>query len=114
MQSSKIKLQVELPRIPNLSSFLPKDNPFVGLGTIKALIPLCFLLLSVVAKTTVASDSKPFVIHAFVPFKTYSLSFSTAVVLAAPASLPLPVRGGKKKEFKTLESNYKNLHLCVT
>ena len=56
-QSSKIILQVDEPLMPNLSSFLPSDKPFVGFGTTNAEIPLCFLLLSLVARTTVASDS---------------------------------------------------------
>ena len=56
-QSSKIKLQVDDPRIPNLSSFLPSERPSTGLGTMKAEIPLCFKDLSVVANTTDASDS---------------------------------------------------------
>ena len=51
-QSSMMTLEVEEARIPNFSSFLPKDNPGASRGTIKALIPLCFLDLSVVAKTT--------------------------------------------------------------
>jgi hypothetical protein len=38
--------------MPNLSSFLPNDSPGVPLGTMKALMPLCFLDLSVVANTT--------------------------------------------------------------
>lgn len=56
-QSSKMRLQVEDPLIPSLSSFLPSERPFTGLGTKKAEMPLCFKDLSVVAKTTVASDS---------------------------------------------------------
>lgn len=95
LQSSKIKLHVELPRIPSLSSFFPKDKPSVGFGTRKALIPLCFRLLSVVANTTVASDSNPFVIQALVPFKIKPSLCSTPVVLAAPASLPFPTKAQK-------------------
>ena len=49
-----ITLEVDEALIPNLSSFLPNDNPGASLGTMKALIPLCFLALSVVAKTTKA------------------------------------------------------------
>lgn len=56
-QSSKMRLHVEEPRMPSLSSFLPNESPGVGLGTTKAEIPLCLSDLSVVAKTTVASDS---------------------------------------------------------
>lgn len=81
LQSSKIRLQVEVALIPSLSSFFPRDRPAMGLGTRNALIPwdrkksvkytdqmtcysyidfikwdnfvlaLCFWLLSVVAKT---------------------------------------------------------------
>lgn len=51
-QSSNMSEQVEDPLIPSLSSFLPNSNPFIGLGTINADMPLCFRLLSVVAKTT--------------------------------------------------------------
>ena len=50
--------------------------------------PLC--TLSVVANTTAASASWALVIHAFVPFNNHVSPLSTAVVLAAPASLPLP------------------------
>jgi hypothetical protein len=57
IQSSKIKLHVELALIPNLSSFLPNDKPSVGFLTINALIPLCLSDLSVVAKTTAALAS---------------------------------------------------------
>ena len=57
IQSSNIRLHVELALIPNLSSFLPNDKPSVGFFTINALIPLCLSDLSVVANTTVASDS---------------------------------------------------------
>lgn len=87
-QSSKMREQVEEPRIPSLSSFLPNSRPFIGFGTISAEMPtivfncftigihllnkfarpLCFNVLSVVARTTEASLSKPFVIQAFVPF----------------------------------------------
>ena len=81
---------MEEPRIPNLSSFLPKESPCVGLGTTKAEIPLCLSDLSVVAKTTVASDSYPFVIQALVPFNFHPPDDFTAVVDAAPASLPFP------------------------
>ena len=56
-QSSKIRLHVELARIPNLSSFFPNDKPSLGFLTINALIPLCFNDLSVVAKTTAAFAS---------------------------------------------------------
>ena len=52
LQSSKITLLVAEALIPSLSSFFPRLSPSVGLGTMKALIPLCFLDLSVVANTT--------------------------------------------------------------
>lgn len=45
-------LLVDEALMPSLSSFFPSDKPGVPLGTIKALIPLCFLALSVVANTT--------------------------------------------------------------
>jgi hypothetical protein len=57
IQSSNIRLHVELALIPNLSSFLPNDKPSDGFLTINALMPLCFRDLSVVAKTTAASAS---------------------------------------------------------
>lgn len=57
IQSSNIRLHVELPLIPNLSSLLPNDKPSVGFLTINALMPLCLSDLSAVAKTTPASDS---------------------------------------------------------
>lgn len=71
----------------------------MGFGTRKALMPLCFLLLSVVAKTTQASDSYPLVIHALVPLSFQLLPELIAVVEAAPASLPFPV-------YLTIEHNY--------
>ena len=49
------------------------------------------LLSSILILTTEASASYPFVIQAFVPFKTQWSPFNTAVVEAAPASLPFPV-----------------------
>ena len=38
-QSSKIRYAVEDARMPSLSSLTPSDNPGVGMGTRKALIP---------------------------------------------------------------------------
>lgn len=91
VQSSKFKVQVDEPRIPSLSSFLPNDRPEKclnfsnhryqrtyhvslspghGFGTRKALIPLCFFDLSVVAKTTAASASYPLVIQHLAPFNS--------------------------------------------
>ena len=51
-QSSKITLLVDDALMPSLSSFLPNDSPGAPFGTMKALMPLCFLALSVVANTT--------------------------------------------------------------
>ncbi len=93
-QSSKFNVHVDEPLIPSLSSFFPKDKPvhkrkpiafdylyrlearvisekylpWHGLSIINALMPLCFLALSVVAKTMPASDSYPFVIQHLLPF----------------------------------------------
>ncbi|PRD35245.1 UNVERIFIED_CONTAM: hypothetical protein NCL1_12107 [Trichonephila clavipes] len=50
-QSSNMRLQVDEPLIPILSSFFPLAIPSEGSGTMKQLIPLCFFDLSVVAKT---------------------------------------------------------------
>ena len=66
--------------------------PAMGCGTIKALIPLCFFDLSVVAKTIEPSASGPLVIQALVPFSVHPASLSCATVDAAPASLPFPAR----------------------
>lgn len=77
--------------MPNLSSFFPSERPAVGLGTMNAEIPLCLRDLSVVAKTTVASLSYPLVIQDLVPFNFQPPAVVTAVVEAAPASLPLPL-----------------------
>lgn len=52
---------------------------------------LCFKLLSVVAKTTVAEASQQLVIQALVPFRTHSSPSRCASVDAAPASLPFPL-----------------------
>lgn len=38
-QSSKMRLAVDEPRMPSLSSFFPNVSPGVGMGTRKALIP---------------------------------------------------------------------------
>lgn len=89
-QSSKIKEQVDDPLIPNLSSFFPSSKPLIGFGNTKADIPLCFKLLSVVAKTIAALLSYPFVIQHLVPFRIHLSPPSLAVVEAAPASEPLP------------------------
>jgi len=64
--------------------------PGYSLLTKNALIPLCFLALSVVANTTDALASWALVIHDLVPFKTQFEPLLTAIVEAAPASLPLP------------------------
>ncbi len=65
IQSSNIRLHVEVALIPNLSSFFPNDKPSVGFFTRNALMPLCLSDLSVVAKTTTASASYPFVLKNF-------------------------------------------------
>ena len=39
LQSSNIRLPVDVALIPNLSSFFPKLSPAIGFGTRKALIP---------------------------------------------------------------------------
>ena len=64
LQSSKITLLVAEALIPSLSSFFPRLSPSVGFGTMKALIPLCFLDLSVVANTTTPDAWYEFVIQA--------------------------------------------------
>ena len=73
-QFSNIRLQVDDALMPSLSSFFPNENPAFNqaarrktyapedvpgmfFGTRKALIPLCFNALLVVAKTTAASAS---------------------------------------------------------
>ena len=53
-------------------------------------VPLCFKFLSVLANTIAALASWALVTQALLPFTIYSSPFSTAVVLVAPASLPLP------------------------
>lgn len=44
-QSSKIREQVEEPRMPSLSSFLPNSRPDVGFGTISAEMPTKVLIV---------------------------------------------------------------------
>lgn len=88
---SKIKFPVDEPRIPSLSSFAPKENPGLSVGTMKALMALePGNERSVVANTTAQSASWALVIQALVPLSTHSLPSLVAVVAAAPASLPLP------------------------
>ena len=99
-QSSNIKEQVLLALMPSLSSFLPKDRPWVGLSTINALIPVCFFDLSVVANNTIPSASKAFVIHDFEPLSINLFPSDLAVVNAAPASEPLP--GSLRAKHPTL------------
>lgn len=111
-QSSNIREQVEDPLIPNLSSFFPNSNPFIGFGTRKAEIPLCFKLLSVVAKTTDAVLSYPFVIQHLVPFKIHLSPPSLAVVDAAPASDPLPGSERAKQPTVSPGKNY-NIIFCM-
>ena len=60
------------------------------MSTMKQEIPLCLSVLSVVAKTTPNDASFELVIHALLPFSIQWSPSSLAVVLAAPASLPLP------------------------
>ncbi len=62
-QSSKVRVHVEVPRIPNLSSGLPIESPSVGISTRKADMPLCFLVRSEVASTTAASASPALLIQ---------------------------------------------------
>ena len=73
--------------------------PLTDVGTRNALIPLCFNALSVVANTITAPASAPLVTQAFVPFKRYPESVSTAVVEAAPASLPLSAKNQLKLNY---------------
>ena len=112
-QLSKIKFAVELPRIPSLSSFLPRLKPGVPFSTMNALIPLCFKLLSVVAKTTAQSASCAFVIQHFSPFNIQASPSSRAVVLAAPASLPFPGSLKPKQPIFSPEANGANTSLFV-
>ena len=68
----------------------PMVIPGVFMSTMKQEMPLCLSDLSVVAKTTPYDASFEFVIHAVLPFNIQWSPSSFAVVLAAPASLPLP------------------------
>ena len=81
--------------------FLAKGRPpGVSMGTMKALMPLCFMDLSVVAKATIPLAWWALVIQALVPFRTHLSPASLAVVEAAPASLPLP--GSVRPKHPTL------------
>jgi hypothetical protein len=71
-----------------------------------ALMPLCLRLLSVVANTTAQSASCALVIQALVPFSTHSSPLSTAVVLAAPASLPLPVQQAHESQYTNISNAF--------
>lgn len=94
-------VQVDEALIPSLSSFLPRSKPFIGLGTTKAEMPLCFKLLSVVAMTIAALLSYPLVIQHLVPFNSQRSPFNFAAVEAAPASDPFP--GSERAKLPILE-----------
>ena len=81
-------LLVDEALMPSLSSFFPSDKPAVPFGTMNALMPLCFLALSVVANTTKPSACQLLVIQDLVPFNNQPPASFLAVVEAAPASLP--------------------------
>ena len=66
--------------MPILSSFLPMVKPGVPLSTMKALMPRCLALLSVVAKTMAVSASYELVIQHFSPFNTHESPSSVACV----------------------------------
>ena len=97
--------------MPSLSSFLPSEKPGASVGTRKAERPLCFIALSVVAITMAACASCALVIHALVPLITHSLPSSTAVVLAAAASEPLPGSDSPKHPSFCPEANGVS-HVC--
>ncbi len=87
-QLLKMSSVVDDARMPILFSFLPKVNPGVPFSTMKAEAPRAPLDLSVMAMTVYIWASPPFVIHCLVPFSTYSLPSSFAVVWMPLASLP--------------------------
>mmetsp|Transcript_25736 Transcript_25736/g.75425 ORF Transcript_25736/g.75425 Transcript_25736/m.75425 type:complete len:208 (-) Transcript_25736:326-949(-) len=111
---SRMRLAVDEPRMPSLSSLAPRLKPGASQGTRKALIPLCFLLLSVVAKTIAAEASWALVIHALVPLrKKWSGPSSTAVVEAAPASEPFPgSERPKQPSFSPLAKGVSHSSFC--
>mmetsp|Transcript_19478 Transcript_19478/g.60138 ORF Transcript_19478/g.60138 Transcript_19478/m.60138 type:complete len:208 (+) Transcript_19478:414-1037(+) len=113
-QSSKMRLQVELARMPNLSSGAPSEKPGVFLAsTKKAEMPLCLSALSVVQKTTAASASRPFVIQLLVPLSTKPPSVSVANADAAPASLPFDASVSPKQPiFSPVKKPLKNVSAC--
>mmetsp|Transcript_76534 Transcript_76534/g.150003 ORF Transcript_76534/g.150003 Transcript_76534/m.150003 type:complete len:216 (+) Transcript_76534:639-1286(+) len=114
---SKMRLAVEVPLMPSLSSLAPKLNPTVSVGTMNALMaldPFCFR--SVVANTTAQSASCALVIHALVPLSVHSFDTSScvAVVTAAPASEPLPGSlNPKHPSFEPLAKGVKNSSFCA-
>ena len=69
MQSSKIRSQVELPRIPIFFSFLPTEKPGKELSTMKAEMPWLPALGSVMAKTTMVLATVPLVIKHLEPLR---------------------------------------------
>ena len=90
--------------VQSLSSLAPSEKPSLSVSTTNAEMPLCFLLLSVVANTMAALASCALVIQAFVPEMVYDFPSdeSVAFVEAAPASLPFP--GSDKPKQPILSS----------
>ena len=69
-QSSKIRSQVELPRIPIFFSCLPVEKPGKSFSTMKAEMPWLPLVLSVMAKTTKVEATLPLVMKHLEPLST--------------------------------------------
>lgn len=102
--------------MPNFSKLLDRDSPWVGIGTRKAVMPLCFSLLSTVAKTTAALPTEPLVTQDLVPFKTKLSPSSRAVIVKPTTSLPASrtkrisqeLRGGDENWRPTEVVSYRN------
>lgn len=80
--------QVDVARIPNFLSFLPRSTPGASIFTRNAEIPLCFCFLSSVAKIIAASASMPDVTQDLVPLRMKKSPSRVAVVDKAATSLP--------------------------
>ena len=70
MQSSKIRSQVEEPRMPIFFSCLPVEKPGKSFSTMKAEMPWLPLDLSVMANTTKVSATLPLVMKHLEPLRT--------------------------------------------
>mmetsp|Transcript_5374 Transcript_5374/g.13758 ORF Transcript_5374/g.13758 Transcript_5374/m.13758 type:complete len:235 (-) Transcript_5374:455-1159(-) len=100
--------------MPSLASFGPTERPGHDRSTMKAVIPLCPLEKSALAKTTNRPASLELEIQHLVPSMTHSPDPSShvALVLRAKASEPLPASVRQKLHTVSVQSRVRNLSFC--